>query len=440
MKWILCNKISFVVASALLVSACTTAYRAETLEPQKVLEALNSLPPGGLKFSLSQAQALAVLQHPSLRKLRAERGFVEAAEIRVDLRPDPELSLSPLWIIPEATLGAVASLRWEIFPSGTKEARRGLAASLHDSVDAKIAEAEWRIAQETRIAWLELLRAENVVNFSEQALALSQEARDFGRSMLEQGVARDVDVAVLELDFAEAERELITAKAMVKTLQEHLAESMGLAPGSTLEITAEQNPFETSEAKLPEGNTDDSLIQRLPQLREAYSQYLLAEKELELAYLGALPKLSIGPDTQRDADNTFLGAGASITIPSTDANRVGIAEAKTRREIAAKNYEGILFESRAALAKARSEEQASSQAFHHHESTVAPRAKQTLEAADRAVNAGVSDLLSLLLARERALRAERVGLELRASHAIAIANLEAAFGPEPLQIKNGVAQ
>lgn len=438
MKWIFGNRIFVLWVIAL--PACTTVYRAERLEPQKVLETLNSLPPHGLKFSLAQAQALAVLQHPSLRKLRAERGFVEAAEIRVDLRPDPELSISPFWIIPEATLGSVASLSWEILPSGTKEARRGLAAALRDSVDAKIAEAEWRIAQETRIAWLELLRAENIIHFSAQSLALSQEARDFGRSMLERGAARDVDVAVLELDFAEAERELISAKAMMKTSREHLAKSMGLAPGSNLEITAVQNPFETSEVKLPEGNTDDALLQRLPQLREAYSQYLIAEKELELAYLDGLPKLSIGPDTQRDADNTFLGAGASITIPSTDANRVGIAEAKTRREIAAKNYEEILFESRAAVAKALAEEEASSQAFHHHESTVAPRAKQTLDAADRAVNAGVSDLLSLLLARERALRAERVGLELRASHAIAIANLEAAFGPEPLQTQNGVAQ
>ncbi len=414
-----------------LLTGCASSYRPEPLEPRKILEQLNAVPEGAVPLSLAQAQALAVLRHPTLRKLRAERGMADAAEIRAELSPDPELSISPFWIVPQQVLGAVASLRWELLPPGSKEARRGLAGALRKSIDSQVAAAEWHLAQEARTVWLDLVRAQRAVDLAERARALSLEARDFGRAMLERGVARDVDVAVLDLDLSETERDLVAAKAAVKTARERLAQALGLPPGSAVEVSPDQDPFAPLDANVPAGNQDELLLQRLPELAEARSRYLLAEKELELAHLGALPKVSLGPDVQRDADSTFLGGGATISIPSTDANRAGIAEAKTRREVAARSFEEVLFEARAAVTKARAEEEAASQTLAFHESTVAPRAKETLDAAKRAVDAGVADLLTLLLARERALRAERTKLELRASRAVAVARLESAFGPEP---------
>ncbi len=384
-----------------------------------------------MSLTLPQAQTLGLLRHPRLERLRAERGFADAAEIRAKIRPDPELSLSALWISPQAVLGAVAALRWELLPSGTRGARRGLACSLRSSIDARVAAEEWRVAQAARVAWLEVARDERAIALAERAEALAQETRDFGRSMLERRATTETESAVLDLALGEAEREVVARRGALASSRARLAQALGLPSSLVVHPMAEGDSLEPLEPDVPAGSADELLLSRLPDLREARASYELAERELELAHLGALPKFSVGPDAQRDADSTYLGGGGSVTIPIHDKNRAGIAEAETRRRIASLAFEETLFGARAAVSEARAAEETAARSLAVHEQSVAPLAAAALAAAQRAVDAGAADLLTLLLARQRALEAERAELDLRAAHAIATAQLEAAFGPEP---------
>lgn len=414
-----------------LLFGCSTTYRPEPLNEPQILEELKSPPPAeGL--TLAQLQSLALVRHPALRKIRAERGFVEAARIRADNKPDPEISLSPFWIVPAAMLGVVASLRWEILPPGTRDARRGLAGALQETTDAKIATEEWRVAQEIRIAWIEHARSEELLKVAQQRVELSREARDFGRSMLSRGALTETEASILELELAEAERDFIEVRETLSLTRKQLCESAGLPADSPVAFVQEPGLLEVSEAKTPQGNSDQELMRRLPQLREARHRYRLAERELELSCLGSQPKIAAGPDLQRDDSNTFVGAGATVTVPLTDANRAAIAEATTQREIAARHFEEQLFSARAHLAKALAEKQVAFESLQMHVTKVAPLAKQTLANAQKEFDAGVTNFLSLLIARERALKAERTGLELQIAHSLAVARLEAAFGPESI--------
>jgi outer membrane protein TolC len=140
----------------------------------------------------------------------------------------------------------------------------------------------------------------------------------------------------------------------------------------------------------------------------------------------------VGPDAERDADSTKLGAGGSVVLPVSDANRAAIVEATARREITGRDLELDLFAARARLARAREEEDATARALAAHESQVAPAVAAALDAAEKAASAGASDFLPVLLARQRALQASQARIGLRAAHAAAVAHLEAAFGPDPL--------
>jgi outer membrane protein TolC len=415
---------------------CRSAYEPEPLNEaaavshlDRPLESVAVVEP--VSLTLPQAQAISILRHPRLERLRAERGFADAADIRVDVRPDPELSLTALWILPDDVLGGVASLSWDLLPSGTRDARRGLAGSLRGTIDARIAAEEWRVAQAARIAWLEVARDQRAIALAERAEMLARETRDFGRSMLERGAATGTDVAVLELALGEAEGDLVARRGALVLSRGRLATALGLPSGQILEPLAEGDPLEPLVARVPEGTDDALLLARLPELRESRADYALAERELEIAHLGALPQLSLGPDAERDSDSTSFGGGGSVTIPIHDGNRVGIAEATTRRRIASLAFEEALFAARAALAQARAAEAAAARSLAVHESSVAPLAEAALDAAQRAIEAGAADLLTLLLARQRALEAQRAELDLRAALAIAAAQLEAAFGPEP---------
>lgn len=439
----------------LLCAACASHYRPEPLRTDEALRQLGApiqlpeIPPqpaarelnfdravpqpeaADVSLSLEQTQALAILRHPSLRRMRAERGLADAADVRAETRPDPEISLTPLWIVPQAMLGGAASLRWELLPSGTRDARRGLAGALRASIDAEVAAREWKVAQDARVAWLELARAERAVELAERRLALARETRDFAQRMLDRGATTAVEASVIELENTESERDAAAARADLPVARSRLVEAAGLPLGTVVHPRADADPLAPLEPRTPDGDPDHALLARLPELRAAYSRYLVAERELEIAELGGKPRVSVGPDIQREADSTLIGGGVTFTLPISDANRAAIAEAKAHREIVGREFEERLFEARSELARARSEEDGAARTLAIQEQRVSPSAEAALKTAESAVQAGASDLLALQLARQRALEAQQAGLAARASHAIAVARLEAAFGPEP---------
>lgn len=424
------------------LGACASAYRPKPLSEPEILARLDepvpnatpSVPSRGdavLGITLEQAQALAIARHPTLRRLRAERGVVDAADVHAESSPDPELSASLLWITPQGLLGGLASLRWEILAPGTEAARRGLAGALRESFDARLAAEEWRVAAEARVAWLELAAREREAEIAEQRLAASNATWEFAGRMLDRGATTTVETTVVDLEAAEAERDRTTADGALRSAVARLATAAALPPGSRIRTSADEDPLRPIDPLVPAGEPDLLLRERLPEIRDARSRYVIAERELELACLGGLARFSVGPDAERDTDSTKIGAGGTVVLPVTDANRAAIVEATARREIAARELEIGLFEARARLSQAREEETATARALAVHENRVAPAAEAALASAEKASDAGAADLMAVLLARQHALQARQAGVELGAAHAVAVARLEAAFGPEP---------
>ncbi|HKE01731.1 MAG TPA: TolC family protein, partial [Planctomycetota bacterium] len=323
-------------------------------------------------------------------------------------------------------------LWWELLPPGSRDARRGLAGAIRAATDAEIAAAEWAVAADARTSWIELARAERAVDLADRAEDLAEETRSFGRSMLDRGAATEPEVAVLELDVATAHRDAAAARGARSIARERLATAAGLPAGTRPRTVADADPLEPLPPIVPPGDDDDLLLARMPRLAELRARYDEAERELELAHLGALLRTSIGPEVQRDATSTYLGGGATVTIPWTDANRGAIAESEARRGAAARSFEEELYAAQTALTAARADVDAAARALEIHRREVEPAAREALASSERALELGAADLLTTLLARERALRSARASLDLRAAHAIAVARLEAAYGPEPL--------
>ena len=424
----------------LALASCRSGYEPKPLAEAEMLARLDApvepsraAPVAGerLAITLEQAQANAIARHPALRRLRSERGLVDAADVRADSSPDPELSASLLWITPQAVLGGIASLRWELLPPGTTDARRGLAGALGESFDARLAGEEWRVAAEARVAWLELAARELEVEIAEERAAATAATREFAARMLERGAATNVEASVVDLEAAEAERDRTAASGALSTARARLARAAAIPPAYEVRTSAEGDPLAPVAPRVPEGEADPLLLRRLPEVQDARSRYLVAERELELACLGSLPRFSVGPDAERDADSTKFGGGGSVVLPITDANQAAIAEATARRDMAAREVEVGLFEARGRLLQAREEEAAASRALAVHEGRVAPASEAALLAAERASDAGAADLMAVLVARQRALEAKQAGIALRAAHAVAVARVEAAFGPEP---------
>jgi outer membrane protein TolC len=380
-------------------------------------------------LTVEGAQTLAILYHPKLDEARAARGFARAARIRAEISPDPTLYLTALWTIPEQIFVGLASLRWELLPSGTGDARLRLAAELSSKIDDEIAEAEWDAANDARLAWLELVAAEARSAVLSRLAETASRLEAHGDRMLAAGVAVASLTSLLQLDHARIRNELTVNEGRTNEARILLAAAAGLPPGTRVTVDMSTEPLAPFRALIPEGNLDAVLLERRPELRASLHAYRMAEHELEIACLFSGIIYSVGPDVLEDAASWYVGGGVNLKLPLTDGNRAAIAEAEAVRNRERAAFAAKFFAARAALAAARAEYAAAANALLTFEERVLPRARQVEDTNRRALAAGSADLLTAIQAQDRALRAELESLDRRVRHAVAVARLEFALGP-----------
>lgn len=303
--------------------------------------------------------AIAVLENPDLKALRAKTGVVDAQAFAARLVPDPTVqgSFDKLLSGPDVFSGFGGQIGFDLNQLRLARTARATGAASMQQVRLDLAWAEWQTSGQAR------LQGARVVALEAQLAIIRQTATSADQlyAATARAVARG-DLGGAELDTRRQARLVAatavrTAETALITAQGDLNRLLGLPPTQALRLAPPSPPSEPPSAAVL---LEQALARRLD-LQALRAGYAGAEADLHRNILQQFPTLSLTLAYARDtADNRTLGPQVGFTLPLWNRNRGGIAVATATRAQLRAEYDARLFQTRAdinaavtALASAR---------------------------------------------------------------------------------------
>lgn len=290
--------------------------------------------------------AIAVLENPDLKALRAKTGVVDAQAFAARLLPDPTLqgSFDKLLSGPDSFTGFAGQIGFDLNQLRLARVTKAGNAASKQQVRLDLAWAEWQTSGQAR------LQGTRVVALQAQlaTVRISAASADQLYAATARAVARG-DLGGIELDTRRQARlaaatALRSAETALATAQGDLNKLLGLPPTVALRLAPTIEPVEppSSSALL-----EQALVRRLD-LQALRAGYAGAEADLHRNILQQFPTLSLTLAYARDtADNRTLGPQVGFTLPLWNRNRGGISLSTATRAQLRAEYEARLFQTRA---------------------------------------------------------------------------------------------
>ncbi|MGH2625295.1 MAG: TolC family protein, partial [Anaerolineales bacterium] len=306
-------------------------------------------------LSSDEAVAVALFLNPALRTFRRERGVAEGELIAAGLLPNPEFQLT--WLHIEhftqslATSGFDLGLNWAPPRPGELGAKQARAQARINEVRALIASEEWRLAADVRKAHAAVLAAEERLRLAEASLRLQERIRQFIRDKRQLGDASNLDVNLVDLEYAQALRERETVTTQRDRARLELNRLLGLPPRSETKLETAGDPLAYKPVLVDPAALESTLLAHRPDLLAAKEEYEQVEQSLRLAYLQRWPWFRFGPAYSRDeiegkAGNRW-GLGLGVDLPLANFNQGEIARLEATREQVRQGFVARLHQARA---------------------------------------------------------------------------------------------
>lgn len=354
-------KFALVVSVAFLAAGCSSisspplkpAIRAAALDARTLNDprlesflAASGIPTNGATkpWDLQRLTLAAVYFHPDIEVADARLAVAQAAIRTAAQRPNPVLSLSPLfnasasnpsaWIV-----GSSINLLLELF--GKREARAGEAKALTEAARFDVVTASWQVRGRVRTAMVTLWSAEQHARLVEQRRDLQTKLTGFLERRLAVGEASSLDVGrerasrdTAALAVSDAARDIADARVS-------LATAVGV-PVNALDAI-ELDFGAVTDPTVP---TDIALLRRTSlttrsDVQASLARYDAARAAVRLQTANRLPNFSIGPSYEYDQGNNKYGLNLQADLPIFNTNGGPIGEAEARRREAAANFSAL---------------------------------------------------------------------------------------------------
>lgn len=287
-------------------------------------------------LALHEGELVALVFNPDLRIARQRAGVAAATAGHAGDWDDPEFAIDVLRITESVSSPWVVTpgLALTIPVSGRLEAEKARAdAALHAALD-RVAEEEWRVRRDVRIAWAEWSAALMSLEQLERLVGSTASLASSASRLADAGEMAPTQAALFSLERARLEYETVRIRGRAAEAEHRLRAVLGLAPGAPVELQpALSNEPWASDA------LDIDLIDRNPTLVRLRQEYEVAEQTLRREVRKQYPDLTIGPLYETDQGQSRVGFLGAIPIPILNANRQGIAEAEAERSLARAAFE-----------------------------------------------------------------------------------------------------
>lgn len=281
-------------------------------------------------LSADSAVQIALLNNRILQAAYNDLGLAEIASVEAGLPPNPKLSLS--------RISGPSFVEWEfrllgnILALTTLPARKEIAGLRFDQAQKAAIAATYRIALDTRQAWLAAVAARETVGYLEQARAAADATADLMRKLGETGGATKLEQARAGAAYAEIGVQLAQARLRERQTKDALTRVMGLW-GEALDIRIPSRLPPLPRTVDRTINVETEALENRMDLKMARQELAIAARSLKLSettrFVSLLELAGIGKN-ERDSEGTTNRGGLELEIefPIFDGGEV-----KSRREI-----------------------------------------------------------------------------------------------------------
>jgi cobalt-zinc-cadmium efflux system outer membrane protein len=299
--------------------------------------------------------------------------------------------------------------------------------------EEEVREQERRIAAEAESAAVQVLVLDAQAQLRQRQKALAQELTEFVSKRVSAGELSSLDAGQAQTEAAQISLDLRQLAAEQVSAMNALRAALGIAPGNTVKLRGS--------LPAPQSVRAQASLKQRPDYRMAELQQQAADTNADLARARRVEDISIAPFVQNqrmeDAPNgiendVFVGLRLSIPLPFWNRNQGAIAEAAARRNRAAAETQALALTIRNEVAAAQRDMQMQAQMVDETKNQLLPLVEQQVERLQQAYQAGQSDLMVLLRARDQRLRLEVAALTATREWHLARIRLRAAQGqPQP---------
>ena len=356
------------------------------------------------------------LKRAEVLRLGAERGpqVIEALAMRPAAAGIRESANAALSYAPRAQMIAgrrsgdfgagpevSATLVQELSLRGLGSARTDVGASVDRVVRSEIEHARLESAGAAVLAWLDLLEAQEMLRLRALARASAEGISRVAHARVARGVGLPLESSLAESEVGASELAGRYAEGQVFEAAARLRYAMGMPPARP--VTADGDLYATDELRTRE----PSPVREHPATLVARDRVGLTRAEVDLAHAYGAPTIGLGIGYTREGTGQQIVTGSiSVPIPLLDPTRFDTA--RQQANVAAAQAS----ERRVRAEIARDLELAEHECFHTREvrdalqTKVVTALREGVRVTRANYEAGIADVTSLLIVRQRLVAAE----------------------------------
>ncbi len=417
--------------AVLMMTACVS-YEAQPMKPLEILQDLNArtitLDESSPKKTLGprEAAAWAVGHHPALRAVRARLGIARAELVEAGVLDPIETSFDAADVIASKLVESTATtvdfvsglgLSWGLPRPGEIDAKEGRARARIEEVKANILAAEWRLARDIHLAFVDLRAARDRWALNRRLLEAVKRTSEIFTEARRIGAATAIQDNLAAIEYATLLQQDVLLKGFLVEARQALNIRVGLRPDADVPFDLDaMEPLPTVQGVDRDMDLVREALTERPDFQALLYRYLGAEAGLRLQLALQWPKVSIGS-----------GLGISWPILSS-FNRPAIEVALARREQLAGEIFAMIHRVRGQVFAALARFRAAREAEQSLRETLLPRIEETTRLTEESFNAREITFLEILSAQRQVLSARRAALEARVALNRAAIQLDTVTG------------
>lgn len=367
------------------------AYRPLYESPQAGSKSQEIREPSGI-MTLRDALSLALMYNPELAAFSWQVRVEEAKMLQEGLLPNPELEVE----IEEfggagerSGLDAAETtlLVSQLIELGGKRSKRVMVASIERDLGRWDYESKrLDVFTETTAAFVDVLTAQEKLNFAEETSNLANRILDAVTARVEAGKVSPLEQTKATVAFSTSQIGLEKAKRELKSARKRLAAMWG----NTLPVFASvEHELEDISEIPPLENLLQEVFQN-PDIARWETEIEMRQAAVDLEKAKGLPDLTVGAGPRRfeDTDDYAVTVVMAVPIPLFDRNQGSISEAQHRLAKAAEERKAAIIQVKTALSEAYQTLSSSNLEAATLKTTVLPAAQLALDAAREGYQAG----------------------------------------------------
>ena len=380
-------------------------------------------------LTADSAVQVALLNSPSLAMQLESVGvatadYVTAAQVR---NPEVYVAFRPPDRRPPSATDIEATASEDVLDILLLPLRKQVAQRALDQSAVRAADATLGVVRDVRAAVYTVQAQQQVVDLQDQLTRAALATADFATRLHDAGNINELDFATQRAEGAQAQVDLLRARAELVADREAANRLLGLTgPAATRWAVAD--PLPGLPPTDPPVDPSAASGRRLD-VSSADAEVALADQAVGLTKAGLLTQVSLGVDLERETDKqTVVGPSIGLDVPVFNQHQGQIARAEAEARLARRRQAAVRVdvESDVRLAQARlSAARAAADLAVH---TLVPQREAVTTATQHQYNGMLVGLYQLLAAKRAELAARQSAVLATEQYWVARADLERAVG------------